>query len=151
VHRWEETDDVFQQVLLRLDRLLSEVPVPTLEDFLRLTTTLIRRELIGLARHYAGVRNVACNHATPPGADRRLPDGEDPSTDPAQLLWWSEFHQRIGSLPDEDRQVFDLLWYQGLTHEEAAQMLQTSDRTVRRRWQSARLCLAEALGDDLPF
>jgi RNA polymerase sigma factor (sigma-70 family) len=70
--------------------------------------------------------------------------------EPSELAAWSEFHERAGQLPDEEREVFDLLWYQGLMQEEAAQLLGVSERTVKRRWQSARLQLFEALGGNLP-
>jgi len=50
---------------------------------------------------------------------------------------WSEFHEHVEKLPDDEREVMDLLWYQGLTQEEAAAVLKVSDRTVKRRWQSA--------------
>jgi DNA-directed RNA polymerase specialized sigma24 family protein len=44
----------------------------------------------------------------------------------------------------------DLLFYQGLQQAEAAAVLGVSERTVKRRWQSARLALHEALGGRLP-
>jgi DNA-directed RNA polymerase specialized sigma24 family protein len=53
-------------------------------------------------------------------------------------------------LPDQERELFGLLWYEGLTQEEAANVLGASLRTVKRWWQSARLKLADALGDSTP-
>lgn len=47
-------------------------------------------------------------------------------------------------------EVFSLLWYEGLSQEEAAALLGVSLRTVKRRWQSARLKIAEAMGDEPP-
>jgi DNA-directed RNA polymerase specialized sigma24 family protein len=38
-----------------------------------------------------------------------------------------------------------LLWYQELTQEDAAKLLDISVRTVKRRWQSARIKLFETL------
>jgi RNA polymerase sigma-70 factor (ECF subfamily) len=58
VHRWEETDDVLQNAVLRLSRALGEVPLPTAADFLRLATVQIRRELLDLARRYSGTRGL---------------------------------------------------------------------------------------------
>jgi RNA polymerase sigma-70 factor (ECF subfamily) len=54
-------------------------------------------------------------------------------------------------LPDETRKIVDLLFYQGLSQAEAAAVLETSERTVQRRWQSARLALHEALGGRFPW
>ena len=47
-------------------------------------------------------------------------------------------------------QDLDLLYYQGLTQAEAAEVLGVSERTVKRRWQAARLALHDALGGEIP-
>jgi RNA polymerase sigma-70 factor (ECF subfamily) len=117
----------------------------------------MRRELIDLARSYYGPEGLGAHHST------GLPnhDPSDPSTgpgepaettfDPSRLAAWTEFHRRIEELPEDDRMVFDLLWYQGLSQPEAAQVLGVAERTVNRRWLAARLKLGEALGGQLPF
>jgi DNA-directed RNA polymerase specialized sigma24 family protein len=43
-----------------------------------------------------------------------------------------------------------LLLYQGLSQPEAAEFLQTSLSTVKRRWQKARLMLRDALHGEWP-
>ncbi len=155
VRRWEETDDVFQQVLVRLDRMLDTVPVTTVRDYLRLAAMHIRHVLIDLARHYYGPQGLGAHHATPPGPLHPLggqwtPDNADSSGDPGKLAAWGEFHERIQQLPDEQREVFDLLWYHGLTQEEAAELLRVSLSTVKRRWLTARVKLADSLGGEFP-
>jgi RNA polymerase sigma-70 factor (ECF subfamily) len=50
-------------------------------------------------------------------------------------------------LPDEEREVVNLLFYGGLTQQEAARVLGVSLRTVKRRWQSARCRLYEKLNE----
>ena len=70
--------------------------------------------------------------------------------DPANLAIWTEFHARVEQLPDEERAVFDLLWYQELSRPETARLLGISERTVKRRWASARLRLHKVLGGTLP-
>jgi DNA-directed RNA polymerase specialized sigma24 family protein len=50
----------------------------------------------------------------------------------------------------EEREAFDLLFYQGLTQAEAATVLEVSERTIKRRWQAARLRLVQTLGGKLP-
>jgi RNA polymerase sigma factor (sigma-70 family) len=69
---------------------------------------------------------------------------------PDRLAAWTEFHEQVERLPEEEREVFSLLWYKGLSQAEAAEVLGVSDRTIKRRWQSARLHLHEALGGQLP-
>src|SRR4051812_38817714 len=54
VKRWEGTDDVMQNALVRLYRALEGVAPPSPRDFFRLATLQIRRELIDLVRHYYG-------------------------------------------------------------------------------------------------
>jgi RNA polymerase sigma-70 factor (ECF subfamily) len=56
----------------------------------------------------------------------------------------------IDGLPDEEREAFNLVRIQGLTHPEAAQVLRVSVKTVQRRLNRARLLLAEQLADLRP-
>lgn len=157
VHRWEQTDDVLQNALLRLHRALGEVTPPTVADFFRLAAVQVRRELLDLARHYAGPMGLGANHASV--ADASATDGgggglPDPaienSSDPGRLALWTEFHRHAEALPEDERGTFDLIFYQGLSQAEAASLLDVSERTIKRRWQSARLKLHEALGGRLP-
>jgi RNA polymerase sigma-70 factor (ECF subfamily) len=70
--------------------------------------------------------------------------------EPQRLAAWSTFHEQIDALPTEEREVVDLLWYQGLSQAEAAEVLQVSERTIKRRWMSARLQLQDALHGEMP-
>jgi RNA polymerase sigma factor (sigma-70 family) len=54
-------------------------------------------------------------------------------------------------LPDEEREIFGLRFYHGLTQAEVAGVLQVSDRTVRRHWHAACVRLRDALGGDFPL
>jgi RNA polymerase sigma-70 factor (ECF subfamily) len=56
----------------------------------------------------------------------------------------------IGGLPEDEREVFDLVGIQGLTHAEAASVVGVSEKTVQRRLSRARLLLAERLADLRP-
>jgi RNA polymerase sigma-70 factor (ECF subfamily) len=153
VHRWEQTDDVLQNATLRLYRALNEVSPPTVRDFFRLAAAMIRRELIDLARRHSGPMGLGANHASLAGGDETgggFSPASESSLDPSRVSEWTDFHQQVELLPDEERAVVDLLFYQGLSQGEAASVLGVSDRTVKRRWQSARLTLHEALGGRLP-
>jgi RNA polymerase sigma-70 factor (ECF subfamily) len=148
LRRWEETGDVMQNALIRLDRALQAVRPATLRDFYRLATLEIRRELIDLARSHFGPHGEAGRHQSG-SLPVHLAAGSD-SLEASRLLVWSEFHRQAEALPEEEREVFDLLWYQGLSHTEAAAVLAVHPRTVKRRWQSACLKLHEAMGGELP-
>jgi RNA polymerase sigma factor (sigma-70 family) len=78
------------------------------------------------------------------------PEAEDPISGPADLAEWSEFYEKIDGLADEEREMFDLLFYEGLTQKEASAVLATSVRSVKRRWQRARMSLAHALHGEWP-
>jgi RNA polymerase sigma factor (sigma-70 family) len=155
VKRWEATDDVAQNALMRLYRTLAEIKPATAIEFYRLAATNIRRELLDLAKHYYGPQGLGANYAsieagsqqTRAGLGRTPPANEE---DSGRLEAWANFHQQVEHLPDEDKEVFDLLWYQQLPQAEVAQLLNVSERTVKRRWASARLKLHEALGGQSP-
>jgi RNA polymerase sigma-70 factor (ECF subfamily) len=154
--RWEQTDDVLQNAALRLYRALGQVTPAGPADFFRLAALNIRRELLDLAKHYYGARGLGAKHATvarQPGAEDSTPAANEPPDaggKSAGLEAWTEFHEQIGRLPEEERETFDLLWYQGLSQAEAASLLNVSERTIKRRWQSARLRLHEALHGQMP-
>src|SRR5438876_7927426 len=123
VKRWELTDDVLQNALLRLWTALGKVTPRDARDFYALAALQIRRELIDLARRYYGPQGMAANqesHVANDSASSTPPaDVADSTLEPSRLAVWSEFHQRVDSLPDEEREVVDLLWYQGLTQPNA--------------------------------
>jgi RNA polymerase sigma-70 factor (ECF subfamily) len=148
VRRWEQTDDVWQNAALRLWRSLEEVQPVDVRHFLRLAALQIRRELIDLARRHAGQEGMATHAGDWDGAPGHDNRGEL-TFEPRRLAEWQEFHSRVEGLPEEEREAFDLLWYHGLSQEQAAAMLRVSVRTIKRRWRSARLRLHEALGADL--
>ena len=66
--------------------------------------------------------------------------------EPASLEVWTHFHEEVARLPDELRQVFNLLWYHEMALQEAADHLGISLSMLKRRWAAAR----QRLGKDLP-
>ncbi len=156
VARWEQTDDVAQNALIRLDRALRAVVPPTARDFFRLAAVQIRRELIDMARHYYGPRGPGAHHSSQadrvgPAGSERLAAAPDTTYDPTRLAAWAEFHGAVDSLSEDDRELFDLLWYQGVSQAEAATLLEVSERTINSRWLAARVRLNDALGGQLPI
>lgn len=150
LQRWELTDDVFQNAMLRLHRALAEVQPESVRHFFNLAALMIRRELLDLAKHHFGPNGDGANHHTDgqPADDCGGSVHEYADTNkPDDLEDWSAFHAQVEQLPDEEREVVSLLFYEGLTQEEAAEILGVSVRTVKRRWQSARCRLHEALSE----
>jgi RNA polymerase sigma-70 factor (ECF subfamily) len=58
--------------------------------------------------------------------------------------------EAIENLPEDEREVFGLVRLQGLTHAEAADILEVSVKTVQRRLNRASLLLSEELHDLRP-
>jgi RNA polymerase sigma-70 factor (ECF subfamily) len=152
VRRWEQTDDVLQNAMIRLNRALSKVPLDSAQHFWNLAAQQIRRELIDLARHYLRTAGPGNKHHT----EARGRAADDPggllqaqaghrAHEPGSLEDWTAFHEQVEALPEEEREVFNLLWYEGMTQKEAAAFLGVGLRTVKRRWQVARVLLRQAL------
>lgn len=143
--RWEQTDDIAQGAALRLYRALGDVPLATPLDYHRFVALQVRRELLDLARRHFGAHGDAAHHASDVDWGAAEP-GVD-TFDPARLAEWTEFHRQVDSLPDDERAVADLLYYQGLPQEEAARLLGVDVRTVQRRWRRIRLLAHERFKD----
>jgi RNA polymerase sigma-70 factor (ECF subfamily) len=153
VHRWAQTDDVLQNALVRLLRALREVRPKSMREFFGLSAEQIRRELIDLARHYYGPEGLGANHASRAGregANAPGPEQLDLTHEPSALAGWCEFHEQVRKLPDAEREVMFLLFYQELPQAEAAALLGVSVRAVQRRWQSALLKLHQVLKGQWP-
>lgn len=149
LRRWEATDDVFQNAMLRLHRALAEVRVESVRHFFNLAAVQVRRELLDLAKHHFGPQGAGTNHHT----DSQPADDDggslhDRAEEPDDLSAWSEFHAHVEMLPESEQEVVNLLYYEGLTQDEAARVLGISVRTLKRRWQTVRLKLYEAMNRD---
>lgn len=153
LHAAVETDDVLQGAAVRLHRCLPEVRPATVHHFFALASLQIRRELIDLARHHLGAHGAKAARAVEFGESDSGGRGvvaEPHEGPPADLEGWTRFHEAAAGLPGEERATFDLLWYHDLSQAEAADILQVSERTVKRRWRSARLLLHQSLRGEWP-
>jgi len=138
---FEDSSDVLHDSLPRLIRALQAVPPASVAQFFSLASRQMHWELLDLAKRYRG-REAPRGEPSPAGGSDSSPSAppcEPATTDsPSTLASWTEFHRAVESLPEKDRDVFDLLYYQELTHAEAAALLHVSESTVRRLWLSAR-------------
>jgi RNA polymerase sigma-70 factor (ECF subfamily) len=145
VRRWTDTDDVLQSVLLRLLRTLQALRPASTRDFANLAAVHIRRELLDLARSFRGRLGRAV-----PLAEQDLAATPDRDSAAGDLDLWASFHEEVGRLPGEEREVMGLTFYHGWTQPQIAELMQVDVRTVRRRWRSACVKLSDALGGRLP-
>lgn len=138
-----DADELLGGVVAGLLTALQSTRPTTVRGFFALANQHMRWQLNDLARRLderplvAGLtdaRIVPSPHSTASGLS---PDGR-------RML------EVIEGLPEDEREVFDLVGIQGLTHAEAAQVIEASEKTVQRRLNRARLLLAERLSDLRP-
>jgi RNA polymerase sigma-70 factor (ECF subfamily) len=139
-----ETDELLGGVVAGLLSAMRTTRPPTVRQFFALANQHMRWQLNDLARRLdkqpAAVALAESGVAAPPSstASGLTPDGR-------RMLG------AIESLPEEEREIFDLVGIQGLTHAEAAAVVGVSLKTVQRRLNRARLLLAEQLADLRPI
>jgi RNA polymerase sigma-70 factor (ECF subfamily) len=150
VSRWVEAEDVLQNALLRLLRALESVQPNSMQAFFGLAAEQIRRELLDLARRYYGPEGEGANHeSVGPHPDESRPtlDPPAPDTNSNDLERWSRFHEEVERLPVREREVVGLVFYQGWTQAQVAELFQVDIRTVRRWWESALVRLHRVMTD----
>lgn len=134
-----QTDEMLSAVVERLMRALGEARPGNVRQFFALANQHMRWELNGLARRLEQrtppvemlTESVAApeSHGTGAGANaQRILDA-------------------IEQLPEHEREVFDLVRIQGLTHAETATLLGVATKTVQRRLNRGLVLLVDALGD----
>ncbi len=143
VRRWADTDDVLQNTLIRLHRVLEQWTPDSAEDFFRMAATQMRRALLDLARFHARREQAGLRAAGEAPAD--MPEEVDSS---AEAERWGAFHEAVELLPVEQREVVALRYYHGWPVRQIAEFLKIAERTVIRRWQAALWKLAEECGLD---
>jgi len=137
-----QADELLGALVERLLKALREARPANVRQFFALAGQHLRWELNDLARRLdeqpAAAALPESGVAVPPSTVSGLsPDGR-------RLL------TAIEGLPEEEREVFDLVGIQGLTHAEAATVVGVAEKTVQRRLNRARLLLAERLADLRP-
>jgi RNA polymerase sigma factor (TIGR02999 family) len=110
-------------------------------QFFALSAELMRRILVDAARarrsHKRGGGVVKIN----------LDDAPVVAPEPDQfILALHEALQELAKVAPRQAKVVELRYFGGLSEEEAAEVLETSTRTVRRDWQFAKAWLARDLG-----
>jgi RNA polymerase sigma-70 factor (ECF subfamily) len=138
-----DTDELLGGVVARLLTALRTTRPTTVRQFFALACQHMRWQLNDLARRLDEQPGAAAlaesGVAAPPAstASGLSPNGR-------RMLG------AIEGLPEDEREVFDLVGIQGLTHVEAAAVVGVSEKTVQRRLNRARLLLAEQLADLRP-
>jgi RNA polymerase sigma factor (sigma-70 family) len=136
-----ETGTVHHEALIRIRKALERSPPATVEEFWVLSTRIIRNTLIDLARRHD--RSLVQIAGSIEGAEESGSTGKprcEPATrdEPAENVEsWTLMHHRVSLLPQPQREVFELCFYNGLNQREAAQILQRDPATISRLWRKA--------------
>jgi len=139
-----ELDSIVHDTWLRLLQALEAVQPPTVVDFFRLAAHKARQLLLDLAERHKrqGGREVlglSDLTAQTPGVGNR-------SFDPARLALWTEFHEHVSTLPEDERSVFELHYYLGFSQADIARLLDLHPRKVSYLWVAATERLTARLG-----
>lgn len=137
-----QADEMLSAVVERLLKAMREVRPTTTRQFFALANQHMRWELNDLARRLDEQSHAEELRAelipNPPSSGSVL------SPNARRML------EAIEGLPEEEREVFDLVRIQGMTHTEAADLVGVSPKTVQRRLNRSLLLLTEQLGDLSP-
>jgi len=137
-----QADELLSAVVERLLKALREARPGTVRQFFALAGQHMRWELNDLARRLdkqsAAVELREGLVPSPASSDSGL------SPEARRML------EAIDSLPEDEREAFDLVRIQGLTHGEAAEVLGVAAKTVQRRLDRGLRLLTERLGDLAP-
>jgi RNA polymerase sigma factor (sigma-70 family) len=148
IARWSDPEDVLQNASLRLMRALRDVRPGSMREMYAFATTLMRRELLDMAKSFYGKQGIGANHASVGAkADDLSPTPTRSTEEDSDFEKWVAFHEEMEKLPVEEREVIGLAFYHGLNQAEIAEVFQVSERTVQRRWQSAVARLKSTVGD----
>ena len=132
-------DELLGAVVERLLKAMRTVRPGTVRQFFALANQHIRWELNDLARRLDDrPRTFELIDGPAPASPSTVPQ---PGPNMVRML------DAIESLPEEERETFSLVRIQGMTHDEAADVLGVSAKTVQRRVNRSRLLLMDRLAD----
>jgi RNA polymerase sigma-70 factor (ECF subfamily) len=134
--------ELLSDVVERLLKAMKEVRPRTVRQFFALVNQHLRWQLNDLARRL---------DTHPP--EEQAHEGEIPAPASSSSGLSPDGHrmlEAIDQLPEDEREVFELLRVQGLTQIEAADVLGVSLKTVQRRLNRSLVLLAEQLDDLKP-
>ena len=137
-----QTEEMLDAVVERLLKAMRKVRPPTVRQFFALANQHMRWELNDLARRLDEQPALEELHEDQVPAPASSGSGLSPAG--------SRMLEAIDRLPEDEREVFSLVRIQGLTHPEAAALLDVSPKTVQRRLHHALVLLTVQLEDLCP-
>ncbi|MFA6044919.1 MAG: sigma-70 family RNA polymerase sigma factor [Phycisphaerales bacterium] len=137
-----QPDELLSGLVERLLKAMREARPPTVRRFFGLANQHIRWELNDLARRLDERSRMVEFRADVVPAPEDSESGLSSNT--RRML------QAIESLPEDEREAFELVRIQGMTHLEAAEITGTAERTMQRRLSRSLILLTDMLQDLRP-
>ncbi len=131
---FHDVDSVVHETWMRLLTALDQTEPQTVQDFFRLAAHKIRQVLLDMVERG---RRSSAERPFPSGDSSNAFDPSQQSFDPAQLIMWSEFHQRVATLDESERQVFEMHYYLEIPKIQIARLLNVPPRHVSQLWIKA--------------
>jgi len=149
----EETAGVLNEAYPKLHRALDDVKPATVREFMGLAALQIRRTLLDSIRRLEGRGQTARPDKVSLDAGDSAPGGAViPATgnDISKIGLAIDLLEALEALPEEEREVVELLFFYGYTQPEAAEIVGVHEDTIKRRWSKARIRLAGKLATFAP-
>ncbi|WP_422928094.1 sigma-70 family RNA polymerase sigma factor [Singulisphaera sp. PoT] len=137
-----EAEELLSAVVERLMKALREAKPTGVREYFAMAGQHMRWELNDLARRLDERPAMVELH------EEFIPSPGDSGS--ALTMDGRRMFRAIDDLPDDEREVFDLVRIQGLTMTEAARILGVSESTAKRRLRKSLAHLAEVLDDLRP-
>jgi RNA polymerase sigma-70 factor (ECF subfamily) len=135
-----QTDEMLSSVVERMLKALRQVRPQTVRQFFALANQHMRWELNDLARRLdERTAAVELRESLVPAPPESSGSQLNPNT--RRIL------DAIETLPEEERETFNLVRIQGMTQPEAAEVLGVSPKTVQRRLNHGLMLLTQRLSD----
>src|SRR5262249_44853718 len=135
-----QPDEILDAVVERLLKAMRKVQPQTVRQFFALANQHMRWELNDLARRLdEQSRAEELRESSVPAPAESSASQLSPNI--------RRIMESIDSLPEEDREVFNLVRIQGMTQAEAAAVLDVSVKTIQRRLNHGLMLLSNQLGD----
>jgi RNA polymerase sigma factor (sigma-70 family) len=142
-----DVQSVVHETWLRLLQAMEKAEPPTVADFFRLAAHKIRQVLLDLVERQ---RKLAGREALGLGgnsSEQGLPEVAQNTYDPSKLAVWTDFHERVQELAEDERAVFEMHYYLDISQADIARVLNLHPRKVSYLWVAATEKLADGEGE----
>ena len=132
--------DLVNETLLRLLRI-NRVELKDRNHFMALSARMMRQVLLDEVRRHRAQKRQA-----PPVLTTWIePASEDDHDEPVDIEALDHALTRLGEVSADRARIVELRFFAGMSVEDIAALMNTSERTVKRHWQAARAWLLRDL------